>query len=186
MSGQVPDAKMEAAPPRVGQVGMVVRDARRSAEHFSKLYSIRDWYRAEFTQKEVFYRGARIDLDAEILIGFCRGVEIELIQMNNDIQNIYTDILNRQGGGVHHLGFFIRGYEKKIAEMKARGVEPLQWGTLKTRGGAVTRFTYFDTMETCGTVTEYIETKFLGLPMPHAHFMVKIGALTGDVTRLAV
>jgi predicted metal-dependent phosphotriesterase family hydrolase len=50
----------------------------------------------------------------------------------------------------------------------------------------VTRFTYFDTVATCGTVTEYIETKFIGLTIPHSHFMVRVSALTGDVKRLSL
>ena len=169
---------------KVGQIGMVVRDAKRSAEYFSKLYNIKPWFRANLAKKEIFYNGKEIDLDAEILIGFCGGVEIELIQVNNDVENIYSDILKKQDGGVHHIGFFISGYDSKLAAMKTLGVEPLQWGTLKTTGGAVTRFVYFDTIKTCGTITEFIETKFLGLIMPHTQFMVKISALTGDVTRV--
>jgi hypothetical protein len=172
------------APSKVGQLGMVVRDAVRSAEYFSRLYNIKPWYRAEFIEKETYYQGKPIDLDAEILIGFCGGVEVELIQMNNEVENIYTDILRKQDGGIHHIGFFISEYNKKVAMMKAMGVEPLQWGRLKTKGGAVTRYTYFDTIRTCGTVTEFIETRFLGLCIPHMHFMVKISALTGDVRRV--
>ncbi|HVN70514.1 MAG TPA: VOC family protein [Desulfomonilia bacterium] len=163
---------------------MVVRDAKRSAEHFSKLYNIKPWFQAKFAYKETFYRGEPIDLDAEILVGFCGRVEIELIQVNNDVETIYSDILRKQDGGIHHIGFFISGYDSKLTAMKSLGVEPLQWGTIKTTGGAVTRYVYFDTIKTCGTITEYIETKFLGLRMPHKQFMVKIGELTGDVTRI--
>jgi hypothetical protein len=163
---------------------MVVRDARRSADYFSRLYNVKPWFRARFAEKETFYRGKPVDLDADILIGFCGGVEIELIQVNTDEETIYSDILKKQGGGIHHIGFFINGYDRKLADMKALGVKPLQWGTLKTTGGAVTRYVYFDTIETCGTVTEYIETRFLGLCIPHTQFMVKISALTGDVTRV--
>jgi hypothetical protein len=171
-------------PSKVGQIGMVVRDAKRSAENFSKLYNIKPWFKAKFAEKETFYRGEQIDFDAEILIGFCGGVEIELIQVNNDVETIYSDILKKQDGGIHHIGFFISGYDSKLAAIKTLGVEPLQWGTLKTTGGAVTRYVYFDTVKTCGTITEYIETKFLGLSIPHTQFMVKISALTGDVIRV--
>lgn len=171
-------------PSKVGQIGMVVRDAERTAEHFSKLYHIQPWFRAKFAQRETFYHGEPIDLDVDILIGFCGGIEIELIQVRNEVENIYSDILRKQNGGIHHLGFFINGYDSKLAGMRKSGVEPLQWGTLKTKGGAVTRYVYFDTTETCGTITEYIETRFLGLCIPHMEFMVKVSALTGDVARI--
>lgn len=172
------------APSRVGQIGMVVRDARRTAEHFSRLYGIQPWFRATFTDKQTFYRGTEIDLDAEILIGFCGKVEIELIQLNNDVETIYSDILRKQNGGIHHIGFFIKGLDHEVEALKAKGAEPLQWGMLKTRGGAVTRYVYFDTIETCGTITEYIETKFLGMSMPHMELLVRFSALTGDVSRV--
>jgi hypothetical protein len=174
------------APEKAGQIGMVVKDAKTAAGCFSRLYHIDSWYRADFREKQVFYRGREVDLDAEILIGFSNGIEIELIQMNNEQETIYSDILRKQEGGIHHIGFFITGYDRKLAEMKARGVEPLQWGTLKTRGGAVTRFTYFDTIKTCGTVTEYIETTFLGVPVPHNRFMMKISTITGDLERVSL
>jgi hypothetical protein len=168
----------------VGQIGMVVRNAKSSAEYFSRLYNIKPWFRAKFAKKQTFYKGTEIDLDADILIGFCGGVEIELIQLNTNVETIYSDILQKQNGGIHHIGFFIKGLDEKVAAMKAKGAEPLQWGMLKTRGGAVTRYAYFDTIETCGTVTEYIETKFLGLTMPHMQSLVKFSALTGDVERV--
>lgn len=171
-------------PSKVGQIGMVVRNARSSAEYFSRLYNIRPWFRAKFTDKQTFFRGKEIDLDADILLGFCGGVEIELIQPNNDTETIYSDILRRQNGGIHHIGFFIKGLDEKVSAMKEKGAKPLQWGRLKTKGGAVTRYAYFDTIETCGTVTEYIETKFLGLTMPHMQALVKFSALTGDVERV--
>lgn len=171
-------------PSKVGQIGMVVRDARSSAEYFSRLYNIKPWFMAKFAEKQTFYRGKEINLDADILIGFCGGVEIELIQLNNDEETIYSDILRKQNGGIHHIGFFIRGLDEKVAAMKAKGAEPLQWGRLKTKGGAVTRYVYFDTIETCGTVTEYIETTLLGLTMPHLQFLVKFSSLLGDVVRI--
>jgi methylmalonyl-CoA/ethylmalonyl-CoA epimerase len=186
MSQVTGEKRTAPAPCKASQIGMVVRNARSSAEYFSGLYNIKPWYHAEFVEKKIFYRGKEIELDAEILIGFSGGVEIELIQMNNDEENIYSDILGKQDGGIHHIGFFISGYDRKLAEMKAMGVEPLQWGTLKTKGGAVTRFTYFDTIKTCGTVTEYIETKFIGVCVPHNRFMMKISTLTGDATRVGI
>jgi catechol 2,3-dioxygenase-like lactoylglutathione lyase family enzyme len=186
MTKNITDKIEVSAPSKVGQIGIVVRDTRRAAEYFSRIYNIKPWYRGLFVEEETFYRGSRIPLELEVLIGFCGGVEIELIQMKNDVQNIYSDILKKQDGGMHHIGFFVNGLDKKVAEAKALGAEPLQWGMLKTKGGAVTRYVYFDTVQTCGTVTEYIETKFLGLSMPHMHFMVKVSALTGDVERINV
>jgi hypothetical protein len=169
---------------KFGQIGIVARDVRRAADCLSQLYPIKAWYQPQIAVKETFYRGRPIDLNDEVLIGFCQGIEIELVQINNDRENIYSSLLKYQDAGIHNIGFFINGFDRTLAALKSLGMEPIQWGTLKTSGGAVTRFAYFDTMKTCGTITKVVETKFLGLCMPHKEFMIKISALTGDALRI--
>ncbi len=169
---------------RIGQVGIVVRDIARSMEYFSGLYNVGPWYRTKLAEEEMSYRGKKIDLKLDIVIAFTGKVEIELIQVISGEENIYSSILEKQGGGVHHLGFLVSGFDRKLEAVKAMGVRPLQWGTLRTAGGAVTRFAYLDTIDTCGVITEFIETKLFGISMPHSNLIMRIGSLTGDCTRI--
>lgn len=171
-------------PVKARQIGMIVRDIDRSVEYFSKIYNIRPWFRARFTEMQTFYRGKEVDLAAEVAVGFSGGVEIELIQMNNDVENLYSDVLRKQDGGIHHIGFFVKDIDRQVAAMKAMGVEPIQSGRLKSPAGAVTTYAYFDTVDTCGVITEFIETKFFGVTMPHAKFLMQLSSITGDVTRI--
>jgi len=171
-------------PSKAGQIGMVVRDINRTVKYFSHFYNIKPWFRVKFTEINTFYRGKPINLDPTIAIAFCGGVEIELIQMNNNVENLYSEILNKQGGGIHHIGFATSNYDRALSTMKAMGAEPIQWGRLKTKGGAVTRYVYFDTVKTCGVITEFIETKFFGIPMPHSQFIMRLSSITGDVVRI--
>lgn len=169
---------------KIGQIGIVVRDIARSMEYFSGLYNVGPWYRTKLAEEEMYYKGAKIDLKLDITIAFTGGVEIELIQVISGDENIYSAILEKQGGGVHHLGFLVSGFDRKLEAAREMGVKPLQWGTLRTAGGAVTRFAYLDTIETCGVITEFIETKLFGINMPHSNPIMRIGSLTGDCTRV--
>lgn len=167
---------------RIGQVGIVVKDIARSMEYFSGLYNVGPWYRTKLAEEEMCYKGKKIDLKLDIVIAFTGKVEIELIQVISGEENIYSEILKKQGGGVHHLGFLVSGFDRKLEAVKEMGVKPLQWGTLRTAGGAVTRFAYLDTIDTCGVITEFIETKLFGISMPHSNLIMRIGSLTGDCT----
>jgi hypothetical protein len=90
------------------------------------------------------------------------------------------------GGGIHHLGFTVSGYDKKIEKMKANGIELLQSGVITTKGAAVTRYAYLDTIKQCGIISEFIVTTLKGLRMPHGKLIMDIGCLTGDVERVKV
>ena len=169
---------------KIGQIGIVVKDIARSMEYFSGLYDVGPWYRTKLAEEEMYYRGRKIDLKLDITIAFTGGVEIELIQVISGDENIYSSILEKQGGGVHHLGFLVTGFDRKLEAVRAMGVTPLQWGRLKTSGGAVTRFAYLDTIETCGVITEFIESKLYGVVTPHTGLLMEIGRLTGDVARV--
>ena len=56
-------------------------------------------------------------------------------------------MLAKSGGGIHHLWFTVSGYDKKLKEMKANGVEVLQSGVIITKGSAITRYAYLDTIK---------------------------------------
>jgi len=82
------------------------------------------------------------------------------------------------------MGFLVSGFDKKMKRLRDAGVEPVQYGTLKSAGGAVTRFAYLDTIDTCGTITELIETKLFGITMNMSSFTMGLGCLTRDCSRV--
>ena len=117
----------------------------------------------------------------DIALAFSGGVEIELIQMLTDRECIYSDIMKKQGGGLHHIGTMVRGFDKKLEQMKAAGIGVIQSGVIKTVGGAVTKYAYMDTVSTCGIISEIIESKLVGIPVFHNNFMMHVARLTGDI-----
>jgi hypothetical protein len=80
----------------------------------------------------------------KVLIPACAGMTtlmvIDLIEVKSKEENVYSDMLSKSGGGIHHFGFTVSGYDKKLEEMKANGIEVLQSGIITTKGSAITRY----------------------------------------------
>jgi methylmalonyl-CoA/ethylmalonyl-CoA epimerase len=172
--------------PNVNQIGILVKDIPEAVAFYSKLLNIGNWYRSNTVKNEAIYRGKPIDIEGDIVIAFQGGVEIELIQVKSKEENVYSDMLAKCGGGIHHLGFTVSGYDKKLEQMKANGIEVLQSGVITTKGSAVTRYAYLDTIKQCGIISELIATTIVGIPMPHCKLIMDIGRITGDVERVKV
>ena len=172
--------------PNVNQIGILVKDIPEAVAYYTKLLNIGHWYRSNTIKHEIIYRGKPINAEADIVLAFQGGVEIELIQVKSKEENVYSDMLAKSGGGIHHLGFTVSGYDDKLKKMKANGIEVLQSGVITTKGSAITRYAYLDTIKQCGIISELIATTLKGLPMPHCKFIMDIGCITGDVERVKV
>jgi catechol 2,3-dioxygenase-like lactoylglutathione lyase family enzyme len=172
--------------PSVNQIGILVKDIPEAVAYYTKLLNIGNWYRSNTIKHETIYRGKPINVEADIVLAFQGGVEIELIQIKSKEENVYSDMLAKSGGGIHHLGFTVMGYDDKLKKMKANGIEVLQSGVITTKGSAITRYAYLDTIKQCGIISELISTTLKGLPMPHCKLIMDIGCITGDVERVRV
>jgi methylmalonyl-CoA/ethylmalonyl-CoA epimerase len=172
--------------PNVNQIGILVKDIPEAVAYYTKLLNIGKWYRSNTVKHETIYRGKSINVEADIVLAFQGGVEIELIQVKSKEENVYSDMLEKCGDGIHHLGFTVSGYDDKLEKMKANGVEELQSGVITTKGSAITRYAYLDTIKQCGIISEFIATTLKGLPMLHCKLIMDIGCITGDVERVKV
>ncbi len=167
--------------PPVEQLGIIVKDITNAVDHYSALLNISCWYRAKIAKKNIHYLGNPIDLDLDIVVGYSGRLQFELIQVIRGDENVYTDFIRDPGHGIHHIGFVVTQLSEKINILKKEGFKLLQHGTFETKGKAVTRFAYFDTMDQFGYITELIQTTFLGVNVGMSRWMMKIGTSLGDV-----
>jgi catechol 2,3-dioxygenase-like lactoylglutathione lyase family enzyme len=172
--------------PNVNQIGILVPNIPEAVAYYTKLLNIGPWYRSNTVKHEVIYRGKPISTELDIVLAFQGALEIELIQVKHEEACVYSDMLKKSGAGIHHLGFVVSGYDKKLDQMKRNGIEVLQSGVITTRGSAITRYAYLDTIKQCGILSELIVTNLRGLRMPHRKFIMEIGCITGDVERVKV
>jgi len=167
--------------PKVSQIGIVVPDIGKAVRFYSKFLNIKPWFRSKTTSNNTAFKGESFSLELDIALAFSGGVEIELIQMLTGRECIYSNIMKKQGGGLHHIGTMVRRFDKKLDQMKAAGIGVIQSGVIKTVGGAITKYAYMDTVSTCGIISEIIESKLMGIPVFHNNFMMHIGRPTGDI-----
>jgi hypothetical protein len=167
--------------PKISQIGIVVPHIGTAVRYYSKFLNIKPWFRSKTRSNDTAFRGESFLLELEIALAFSGGVEIELIQMLTDRECIYSEIMRKQGGGLHHVGIMVTGFDRKLEQMEAAGIGVIQSGVIRTVGGAVTKYAYMDTVSTCGIVSEIIESKLIGIPVFHNNFMMQVGRLTGDI-----
>jgi hypothetical protein len=172
--------------PNVNQIGILVPNIPEAVAYYAKLLNIGHWYRSNTVKHEAIYRGKPISPELDIVLAFQGAMEIELIQVKHEGECVYSDLLKKIGGGIHHLGFTVSGYNKKLDQMKRSGVEVLQSGVITTKGSAITRYAYLDTIKQCGIISELIVTTLKGFRMPHGKLMMEIGCITGDVERIKI
>lgn len=167
--------------PAMGQLGIVVEDINQALGYYSSLLNIRPWYRAKIVKSNIHYRDRPIDLELDIAVGYSGSLQFELIQVIRGDANIYTDLINTRGRGIHHIGFVVSRIAERIEAFKTAGFEPIQHGTLETKGKALTHFAYFDTIEQFGYITELIQTTLFGINLGMSRWMMKLGRVMGDV-----
>lgn len=170
--------------PAMGQLGIVVKKLDQALPYYKDVLNIRTWYRANIVEEEIYYKNRPIELNLNVAIGYSGSLQFELIEVAGGEESIYSVLLDTAGEGLHHLGFIVSDIHKKTEMLRQAGFVPIQYGHLKTRGGAITRFAYFDTRDACGYILELIETTLLGVNVGMSRFMVSVGRVLGDIAMI--
>lgn len=160
------------------QLGIIVRDMDVAVKEQGDLYGIKKWYRTNIESIDYFYQGKKQHLLLDIVMGYCKGTQIELIQVIEGERNAYVELLLKEN--LTHSGVCVRQYDKKIAALKQKGYQELHHGTIVSRGGSRVRMTYFDCREELGYILEIIEVKSLGINIGMPEFLLQLGRITGD------
>ena len=168
------------------QLGIVVKSIDRSLPYYSKVLNIKPWYRAEIEKSEIYYKDKQIELELDLAIGYSGALQFELIEVGKGERNIYTDLMEKQGEGLHHIGFVVSNIDRGVNALQKYGFQSLQHGTLKTKGKAITRFAYFDSIERCGYIIELIQTTLFGFNVGQSRFLMKLGKLLGDIGTIPI
>jgi catechol 2,3-dioxygenase-like lactoylglutathione lyase family enzyme len=149
--------------PRVGQIGIVVRDMDRAIDYFQGVLGLGPW--AVFSGEPVWCveNGEEVTFKGMMATTQAGRVQLELIQILEG-RSLYGDVLG-EAEGLHHLGFFVRDFEERLRAAEDAGISVLQHGLLKKLGLTI-EYAYLDTTQTGGVVTEYIKPSIMGLPFP--------------------
>lgn len=156
---------------RLCQVGLVVRDVHATIDYLRRNFGVREWVVFEGETAWCWDRGREITMGGWMAMGWMGRVQLELIQVRGS-GSIHADFLEEGREGLHHLGFFVKDLEERLAACRDRGIGVLQRGTLK-RMGLTIDYAYLDTVKIGGAIIEFIQTRFLGFNVPQSRLLMK-------------
>jgi catechol 2,3-dioxygenase-like lactoylglutathione lyase family enzyme len=142
---------------RIDQICFLVEDLDTAIAHYSRLFDAEHWREYEYgpeTVPALGYGDGEGKLSFRLALSDC-DPQVELIQSLRG-PSIYSDWVERNGYGLHHLGFFTTDMGARVRDLEMLGLRVSQWGRgygLDGDGG----FTYFDSVAAFGFIIELIE-----------------------------
>jgi len=137
------------------QLGIVVRDLKKSIQLYKELLGISEWDEMTLPSDlftSLIYNGKQVE-KACFLTGTAMAgpMQIELIQpVEGDLP--YSDFLKEHGEGLHHVGhIYVPDMVKAVSDFEARGF-PCVFA-----GDAGVKFAYVDMTKSLGVIIELIE-----------------------------
>ena len=160
MSG-IDELKAKMKLPPVSQIGVVVRDVRKSADYYSSLFGIGPFTIYEFVPEKHWYMEELTH--SKIMMGKAMwgNIELELIQPMEG-KSLHKDFLDRHGEGLQHLGFFVPNYDEMVQAFLQAGFKPVLRGeTYVEPYKGYLKACYFDTERVGGVLFEIIWKSWL-------------------------
>jgi len=148
-------------------------------EYMEGVFGIGPWAVLDLSLEPPTVVGGETAIYGRIAMANLGPAQIELIEVTGG-GGVHAEYAEETGSGIHHLGFFVRDLDSRIAEAGRQGIEVLQEGALK-KSGLVIRYAYLDTAGTGGFLIEFLEARFLGIPFPMRPRLLRAFARRGPM-----
>ncbi len=115
---------------RIAQIGIVVKDIKKTAKTLKDKYIIGPWEFFKFnssTVNDMCINGKKQNHSFDIAICKIGGVELKLVK-SNDEQSIFSKHLSRFGEGLHHICFSVNNLNRTFEIIKSQGKKTIQSG----------------------------------------------------------
>jgi len=137
--------------PAPTQICIVVRNLKETAKFYQGLKEIGPFVFPKILYYDITYLGKPSNGYWEMAFARMGALELELACPVRS-PSIYEDFLNKNGEGLHHLGYDIEDLNKSIRQADSLGIKVLMSG--RTNNGG---FAHLDTTKSFGTIIELIE-----------------------------
>lgn len=135
------------------QMGYLVPDIHAAMKHWTDVIGVGPFYLIEHTPfTEVYYRGKPARVDQSAALAQWGDVQVELVQAHDDAPCLNSEFPGRARGGLQHCGVFTDSIAEDFVRLKAKGIEPVQWGAV----GEI-KFAFLATDRHDGQIVELIE-----------------------------
>ena len=138
----------------VCQIGLVVRDIKKSAEAYSQIFGMPEPDVIVTDKPDVAktkYRGTPTSARAKLAFLNMGQVSLELIEPIGG-PSTWQEFLDEKGEGVHHIAFRIKGTDEVVTFLGEKEIGVLQQGHYT--GGM---YTYVDSAPALGVILELLE-----------------------------
>jgi len=136
------------------QVAVVVKDIEKSAKAYADVLGV-PVPKCELTDSvekaHTLYRGQPSKAQAKLAFIELQNIVIELIEPVGG-PSTWRDFLETKGEGVHHIAFEVKDMDKRIADLKLKGLPLIQSGDYT--GG---RYAYLDGTAKLALILELLE-----------------------------
>ncbi len=156
----LPAAEKKAAPDRglgtrvVTQIAVVVKDVERSAKAYADVLGVPvpKWELTDTVERaHTRYLGQPSKAQAKLAFIELQNIVIELIEPVGG-PSTWRSFLDAKGEGVHHIAFQVEGMDKRVADLKIKGLPLIQTGDYT--GG---RYAYVDGTAKLAVILELLE-----------------------------
>jgi methylmalonyl-CoA/ethylmalonyl-CoA epimerase len=138
----------------VVQVGIVVKDIEKTSRAYADFLGVDvpEWFLTDTVEKaHTVFKDRLTEARAKLSFFQLKNITIELIEPVGG-PSTWKEFLDRNGEGVHHIAFEIKGMEENIIRLQRKGMSLLQRGDYE--GG---RYSYIDGSAQLGVILELLE-----------------------------
>ena len=146
---------MEARPlPKIGQIAIMVKDIEKAISYYSETLNVGPFATVEYKPERAIMRGKEVAFTLNLAFANWGDQNLELMEIAEG-EPQHKEFLERTGGGVHHLGFYVDDVDDWINYFDKKGIPVLMdlEGIVGPRGRR--RAVYFDTHKG-GVLFEFI------------------------------
>lgn len=141
---------------KIEQIGIVVKDAHKTAIRYSEVFGIGPWVFIDFEPTELVYRDERLTQGACVFraaLGGFGKLQIKLLQPMKG-PGAPAAFLKERGEGIHHVSLSMTAdYNQVLSALKELKITAEMEGVV----GAALGFSYMDMQNTLGTSFEFVK-----------------------------
>jgi len=130
----------------INQLGIAVKDIEKTSAFLEKI-GIGPFQTMDVESEESKFKIGSFQQE---------GLQIELIQLVEGEDQLYSKFLKEKGEGIHHVGYWVKDFDEALQKMKDMGIKVLSDGNVYG-----VRYCYLDTEKQCGFIVELIEGELM-------------------------
>jgi len=146
--------------PRLGQVGVVVKDIQKAVEYYSSVFGIGPFNIYDVNPQRTWLKGKEVrPSKVRLAMADLGQVKLELLQLIEGDVHPIRDFLETYGEGLQHLGFYADNYDEWKLYAQERGMEILYELEVEDEARGKRRGFFMDSSKIGGVIFEIIEVE---------------------------